>query len=303
MPEYGLRPMGEADLDDVLCWRNADPVRRRMYSEQPISAEEHAAWWLRARSDPQTRLMMFEHTGAACAVVGFTRYTGVDGSATLAFYGNPARKQRQIAAQLELAAFEYAFDTLQVRRLEGEVIGFNMSVAQFHLRQGARLEGSRRQAYVRDGVAHDVQSFGMLREEWYEEIGPTLRRRAEQDPTLPDWTGHAIRAPLPISERTLPEAVMAFEIASRLREALPMGPVRLRAQSLVFASAPSGGAAFLRARVVTHVGYRILWSVRVMQEDALLARDRTPPGPHAVPRRQIAEGGFEFRQVREGEDR
>lgn len=125
----------------------------------------------------------------------------------------------------------------------------------------------------------------MLREDWLTQIGPTLRMRAAAGEAPPDWTGHTVRLSLAIPDSPIREAAMALEVATRLRDALPVGPARLASQSLTFASGLCGRALSLRARVATHMGTRILWSVRLLQGDGL-----------------IAEGWFEFRLSNEGDD-
>lgn len=266
-----LRPMQDADLARVLTWRNADPVRRRMYTTHEITPAEHAAWWAREKNDPATRLMVFEADGEACAVVSFTRVSGADGSATLAFYGDPERRARHIGANLELAAFDYAFETLQLRRLEGEVLDFNAPVMNFHLRQGVKLEGTRRQAYVRDGVAHDIHCFGLLREEWIEWVGPALRARASGTAPAVDIVGRNLRAELTVPKGPLAEAAVLHDVARRLAEGLPLTVVALLAQAVQFDEAPRSPTLSLRARVATHVGSRLVWKIRLVEGERSIA--------------------------------
>lgn len=160
-----LRPMAENDLDLVLEWRNAEDVRRNMYTHHVISPEEHSRWWQRVSIDPFSRLLIFEIDARPAGVVTFSRYTGKNGSATWAFYSGD-RSRRGIGSQMERAALEYAFETLEVRRLECEVLDFNRPVVDFHLKHGFTLEGTRRDAYMRDGEHHDIYCLSMLSTEW-----------------------------------------------------------------------------------------------------------------------------------------
>ena len=47
-----LRAMTESDLPRVLSWRNAEDVRKNMYTSHIITEPEHRAWWA---SSSQTR--------------------------------------------------------------------------------------------------------------------------------------------------------------------------------------------------------------------------------------------------------
>lgn len=40
-----LRPMTEADLAQVLAWRNHPDIRANMYTQHEITMAEHRAWW------------------------------------------------------------------------------------------------------------------------------------------------------------------------------------------------------------------------------------------------------------------
>ena len=116
-----LRNMDKSDLETVLSWRNAESVRKNMYTHHLISQKEHRDWWNAQSVNPETRILICELEGEPLGVVSFTKYTGEGGTATWAFYsGNTSR--RGIGRFMELAALDYAFEQLRVRRLECEVL-------------------------------------------------------------------------------------------------------------------------------------------------------------------------------------
>jgi UDP-4-amino-4,6-dideoxy-N-acetyl-beta-L-altrosamine N-acetyltransferase len=169
-----LRPMREDDLDRVLAWRNAEDVRLAMYTWHEITPREHRAWWDAQRVDPATRLLVCEDDGVPLGVVTFTRYTGPGGTATWAFYSGD-RTRRGTGRVMERLALEYAFDTLQLHRLECEVLSSNRAVVDFHRRHGFTLEGTAREAYARDGARFDIHKLAMLASTWRKLVGPQLR--------------------------------------------------------------------------------------------------------------------------------
>ena len=89
----------------------------------------------------------------------------VNKSATWAFYSSDVTR-RGVGTYMELAALDYAFLTLELNRLECEVLDFNEAVMKFHRKFGFSLEGTKRQAYFRDGVFYDIYSLSILKSDW-----------------------------------------------------------------------------------------------------------------------------------------
>jgi UDP-4-amino-4,6-dideoxy-N-acetyl-beta-L-altrosamine N-acetyltransferase len=170
-----LRPLGEADLEKVLTWRNMENVRMNMYTNHEIAWEEHLSWWNRSRNDPSMRLLIAVHEGMDAGVIIFTRYGGPDSIATWAFYAGNTRV-KGIGSMMESAALDYAFRVLKVRKLECEVIGFNMPVVNMHLRFGFRIEGVFKDAYERDHSYHDIYRLAMDRKQWERFVSPMLAK-------------------------------------------------------------------------------------------------------------------------------
>jgi len=157
--------MRESDLALVLQWRNRDDVRHNMYTNAIISMETHIGWWQRESVNSASHLLIADVDGTAAGVVNFTHYTGEGGTASWAFYSGD-RKVRGIGSLMEVAALEYAFEVLKVRRLECEVLAFNYPVVRFHRKFGFKVEGIKQQAYYRDGECYDIYSLAMLAEHW-----------------------------------------------------------------------------------------------------------------------------------------
>lgn len=164
-----LRPMLHSDLDRVLTWRNQEHIRKNMYTHHEISQEEHLSWWQCQSIHPQTRLMIFELCGEAVGFVSFTQYTVENGLATWAFYSGDASR-KGLGRLMEYHALSYAFETLNIRKLNCEVLSFNQAVIRMHQRYGFALEGVFKEAYVREGEAFDIYRLSMLSKDWFKRI-------------------------------------------------------------------------------------------------------------------------------------
>jgi len=157
----GVRPATDADRELVRGWRNHPQVRQASLTTHEIGPAEHARWWSAALSRPDRRIVIYLHDGVPAGVVIFD-LDGQDG-ATWSFYvdvaglgGDGGGSAALLAAwvALERDAVAYAFDELRLRRLGGEVLGWNAAVIALHRRFGFRETG-REQRMV-DGVAQDV---------------------------------------------------------------------------------------------------------------------------------------------------
>lgn len=159
-----LRPMTEADLPQVLNWRNHEEVRRFMYTNHVITPDEHADWYARASGDGGVWLLVFEIDSVAQGVVNIAR-TRCPEVADWGFYLAPGAV-KGAGRMLGRAVLEYAFGELGLHKLCGQVLGYNDRSIRFHTRLGFCREGTLRDQHCSDLGYHDVICFGLLASEW-----------------------------------------------------------------------------------------------------------------------------------------
>ncbi len=159
-----LRPMRESDLDRVLAWRNHEDTRRYMYTTRPIGADEHRQWFARTSADSARHLMIFEVDGEPR---GFLNIGPIQagGIAEWGFYAAPGTP-KGTGRTLGEKALRFAFATLGLHKLCGEVIAGNQASRDFHLRLGFRQEGVLIAQHFDGMLYQDVLLFGMLSSEW-----------------------------------------------------------------------------------------------------------------------------------------
>jgi len=291
-----LREIEESDLAMVLEWRNAEDVRNNMYTNHVISIDEHRSWWESQRNNPKTRLLICELDGSAAGVITFTNYTGPEGTATWAFYSGD-RARRGVGAAMELAALNYAFDDLRLRRLECEVLDFNNSVIRFHLKHGFRVEGILREGYVREGKSYDIYKLAMLARDWVKFIKPTIESRAIG---ALDYSGKKFSRPVCLDSGSVAlfadavkdhnpvhfddSAAQALGFVTRISHGMLAGSLFSGffasefpgpgtiyiGQTLEFHSPIAVGTTVeLRMRVLSHIGRKLLIETQVFDRDVL----------------------------------
>jgi UDP-2,4-diacetamido-2,4,6-trideoxy-beta-L-altropyranose hydrolase/UDP-4-amino-4,6-dideoxy-N-acetyl-beta-L-altrosamine N-acetyltransferase len=165
-----LRPMQAQDLERVLAWRNHPEVRRHMYTQRLINPEEHRGWFERASQAPQRHLLIYEQDGEPLGFVNLNVVDTAAGRAEWGFYLAPDAP-RGSGRGLGQCTLTYAFTTLRLHKLCGEVLADNTRSQRFHERLGFRREATHRD-HVHDGnTYHDVIGFGLLAEEWRDSQG------------------------------------------------------------------------------------------------------------------------------------
>ncbi len=176
MSEIGaLRAIRQEELGLVLAWRNAESVRRNMYSRHIISAAEHIEWWrsLAGRSD--RRYFMYECEGIPLGVVGFSDLERDDSVGTWAFYADP-EAPKGTGSKMEFLALDMAFGELALSELRCEVLEFNAAVLKLHQKFGFRIDDAPRKQHLYEGEQVGVVQLGMLSLEWREKR-PTILQK------------------------------------------------------------------------------------------------------------------------------
>jgi UDP-4-amino-4,6-dideoxy-N-acetyl-beta-L-altrosamine N-acetyltransferase len=162
--------MQPGDLEQVLEWRNHPDVRRHMFSANPISAQEHLAWFDRTNRDPQRRLLIFERGGVPSGFVQFGPFDPA-GAAPWGFYVAPGAAAGTGTA-LGAAALDFAFGELGLHKVSGEALAHNERSIRFHLRLGFNQEGRLIARHFDGRDHHDVLRFGLLAVDWRNRTRP-----------------------------------------------------------------------------------------------------------------------------------
>ncbi|SCF33764.1 Protein N-acetyltransferase, RimJ/RimL family [Micromonospora purpureochromogenes] len=163
-----LRGATEDDVNLMLSWRNQETNRQVSKNSHEITAEEHAAWWSRVRTDPTRRVLVYVRDGRPCGVVTFfdLRLTGPR-TGSWGFYLDAdglAERGETLPAWLEVmrAAVDHAFDELRLDRLDGEVLADNTVVRRMN-RRFRFVEGIP-EKQVHDGREITVVPVSLTRE-------------------------------------------------------------------------------------------------------------------------------------------
>jgi len=163
---YRLRPLTEQDLPMVLQWRNSDRIRSNMYTDHIIAPEEHLAWFRRIKDDISKRYDVFEHRNRQVGLSYLTELDRTSATCLWGFYLGENDLPPGSGTVMGYLALNVAFDKERIRKVSGEVLGFNQASRRFFQRLGFTEEGCRRQHVIKNGEFVDVHLFSMLSDKW-----------------------------------------------------------------------------------------------------------------------------------------
>ena len=159
-----LRPLEKEDLSCILVWRNHPDIRRYMFTQHEITESEHLQWYVKASRDVTKQLLIFEVNKVAKGFMQFD-IDELNNCADWGFYMSP-NATRGFGFSMGQLGLEYAFNQLELNKLSGQAIAYNLSSIRFHLSLGFSQEGLRRKQYQNDKKHYDIFLFGLLKWDW-----------------------------------------------------------------------------------------------------------------------------------------
>jgi RimJ/RimL family protein N-acetyltransferase len=146
-------------------------VRRYLLMFEPMSMAKEERWF-EARLDRTDDFLFgievpvgegWQHIGN----VGLHRVDWINGHCIFGIViGEQAFWGKGYGTKATRAALHFAFNTLNLHRVELEVFDFNPRAMRAYEKAGFRLEGTRREAIYQDGAYHDELVMAILRNEF-----------------------------------------------------------------------------------------------------------------------------------------
>lgn len=146
--------------------RNQAGVRTSMYTEHEIGIEEHLNWIDKLRTDDrQIVFAILTEQDDPIGVVSLNAYDRIHKKSDWAFY--LAENERGgLGAALEFNIIEYAFKSLEIEKLNCEVIETNGAVVKLHKKFNFKEEGFRRENIEKNGKRIGVYFLGLTKTDW-----------------------------------------------------------------------------------------------------------------------------------------
>lgn len=171
-----LRPLTVADAELTLHWRLGQRARFLQRGAQTVEAQTD--WIIRSEQTDDLNFIM-EYRGQAVgmiALLDLNKYHKTIQMGRL-LIGEPEKiGSIPVAFESELLLCDYAFDTLGVHKIYGDVLEDNVAMLRTRLYLGYKKDGVLREHYNYDGVYKNTVAISLLEDEYRQAYRPKLIR-------------------------------------------------------------------------------------------------------------------------------
>jgi len=164
-----LRPLRKA-TDFEPCWRwvNDPEVNQYLLIYFPLTEKKEKEWFDKLANDPNEIVLGIETLeGKLIGTMGLHRLNSKDQTAaTGALIGEKEYWSKGYGTDAKMALLNYAFNTLNLRKINSSVYAYNKRSLQYNLKCGYKIEGVRKKQIFRNGKYHDEIIIAVFKEDW-----------------------------------------------------------------------------------------------------------------------------------------
>lgn len=163
-----LRPFERTDIPALTRWINDPDVRFFLRNTFPQTEKNEEDWFNRMGSDESNVVLAIETTdGVLIGSMGLHRIDWTNRTATTgALIGEKEYWGKGFGTDAKMTLLEYAFNTLNLRKICSEAYAFNKRSVCYSMHCGYKVEGKKRQHIFRGGRYWDVIQLGLFKGEW-----------------------------------------------------------------------------------------------------------------------------------------
>lgn len=168
-----LRFVEDDDEAFILSLRNAREFKEYYYSEDPISHSMHINFMnkVRACGDKYFIIERIEDN-AAIGTIGLCNVDNVNRKCEYRWLMLDQKfRGHKYGDEAEVLIMKYAFETLNMHKVYGEVLVSNDRVIKMHEKNGFRIAGTFREHIYKHGKYQDVVWLEILKSEYLEKYG------------------------------------------------------------------------------------------------------------------------------------
>jgi [ribosomal protein S5]-alanine N-acetyltransferase len=182
-----LREPRMTDWEDMVEGLNNINVAKNITPIPYPFTKKHAIDYLKKQTkkdDKRNNKLFYIELKKEKKVIGAMDLLKIDkfnGTAETGSWVNEKYHKKGYITEAKIAVNEYAFNVLKLRKLYSPVFVENKAANVTQIRMGYKLEGvSRKQSKcVSTGKIHDVNMYGLLKEEW-KKVMPKLKQHLKE---------------------------------------------------------------------------------------------------------------------------
>ena len=166
--KVNLRPFSKTDIPLITKWINDPEVREFIAQTFPKTEKDEEDWFNKLGSDQKNVVLGIETKNSILiGIMGIHRINWIDRTAiTGAVIGEKEYWNKGYGTDAKMILLEYAFNTLNLRRISSSVIAYNKRSLHYSLHCGYKIEGKKRKHIFKKGKFRDLIELGLFREEW-----------------------------------------------------------------------------------------------------------------------------------------
>ena len=164
-----LKPINDEHIPLLMKWINDPEVRQYVIANFPKTERDERAWLESLIKSSYTGVVLLIESveGVPIGTMGIHRIDWRCGVATTgAIIGEKEYWGKGYGTDAKMALLEYAFNTLNLRKICSTVYAFNKRSLAYSLHCGYQVEGRRRLHIFKNGRYWDLIELGLFKEEW-----------------------------------------------------------------------------------------------------------------------------------------
>jgi RimJ/RimL family protein N-acetyltransferase len=161
-----LRDVQDDDHQFLVDLHNDPVVLRNLTNPNPISLNDHLAWWESVRFNPHEKRLVFTVDRKR---VGFTKFYQIDFINQNCVLGADIHRDHRgkgLAKHMWSEMLSYCFESLQLHRVSLMTAEYNVIGQHVYQKLGFKEEGRLKETLYRDGTYHDGICMYMLRDDY-----------------------------------------------------------------------------------------------------------------------------------------
>ncbi len=167
---HWLRSLEEADLGNLRTLLNQPEIEEMLVGWNfPLNPDEQLRWFQGLPMGAKTQRFALVEVSAAEVWLGFAGLWDIDWKDRHAEIGlalDPSAQGLGLGKKIIHALSGYAFNVLNLNRLDAYVLSYNGASRQAFLKSGYSHEGTFRDKIFKRGKYTDLEIYGMLSEEF-----------------------------------------------------------------------------------------------------------------------------------------
>ncbi len=161
-------PRKETDLEMAVCWVNDQEVTQYLSMFLPQSFGQEEKWFNELNSRKSDIVLAIEDLkGKFIGIIGLHGINWKDRLATHGiFIGDKNYWSNGYGTDAGMILFEYAFNSLNLRKIRSMALGFNERSVKYHLGCGFKIVGRWRKDIFKKGKYWDLVLMDLFKKEW-----------------------------------------------------------------------------------------------------------------------------------------